>query len=55
VLVGGSDGGIGVSSITFEQHSSMVRYPNSMSNLRRLRCYLLACQVKHPNVSKLLL
>lgn len=36
---------LGVSSITFEQHSSMVRYPNSMSNLRRLRCYLLAAQV----------
>ena len=39
-------GGSGVSCITFEQHSSLVRYPNSMSNLRRLRCYLLACQVK---------
>jgi hypothetical protein len=31
----GSDG-FGVSAITFEQHSAMVRYPNSMSNLRRL-------------------
>jgi hypothetical protein len=38
-------GGSAVSSLTFEQHSSLVRYPNSMSNLRRLRCYLLACQV----------
>jgi hypothetical protein len=37
--------GSGVSAITFDQHSSMVRYPNSMLNLRRLRCYLLACQV----------
>jgi hypothetical protein len=43
-LIGG-DGGSGVSSITFDQHSMLVRYPNSMSNLRRLRCYLLACQV----------
>jgi hypothetical protein len=41
----GSDGS-GVSAISFEQHSGMVRYPNSMSNLRRLRCYLLACQVR---------
>ena len=41
----GSGGGSGVSSITFDQHSAIVRYPNSMSNLRRLRCYLLACQV----------
>jgi hypothetical protein len=41
----GADGS-GVSAITFEQHSAMVRYPNSMSNLRRLRCYLLACQVR---------
>jgi hypothetical protein len=39
--------GSGVSSITFEAHSFMVRYPNSMSNLRRLRCYLLACQGHH--------
>lgn len=43
VLIG-SDGS-GVTCITFEQHSAIVRYPNSMSNLRRLRCYLLACQV----------
>ena len=43
----GSDGcGSGVACITFEQHSMLVRYPNSMSNLRRLRCYLLACQVR---------
>ena len=41
----GGGGGSGVSSITFDQHSAIVRYPNSMSNLRRLRCYLLACQV----------
>jgi hypothetical protein len=41
----GSDGS-GVSAISFEQHSGMVRYPNSMSNSRRLRCYLLACQVR---------
>jgi hypothetical protein len=34
-----------VSAITFDQHSTLVRYPNSMSNLRRLRCYLMACQV----------
>ena len=38
--------GAAVSAITFEQHCNMVRYPNSMSNLRRLRCYLLACQVR---------
>jgi hypothetical protein len=44
-LAGGMMDGSGVSCITFEQHSSIVRYPNSMSNLRRLRCYLLACQV----------
>jgi hypothetical protein len=42
----GADGS-GVSCITFEQHSQLVRYPNSMSNLRRLRCYLLACQGHH--------
>ena len=33
-----------VSAMSFEQHCSLIRYPNSMSNLRRLRCYLLACQ-----------
>ncbi len=43
VLIGSE--GSGVMHITFEQHSALVRYPNSMSNLRRLRCYLLACQV----------
>jgi len=43
VLIGSE--GSGVMHITFEQHSAIVRYPNSMSNLRRLRCYLLACQV----------
>lgn len=48
----GSDGS-GVSCITFEQHSQLVRYPNSMSNLRRLRCYLLACQVFGPNTAPL--
>ncbi len=42
----GADGS-GVSAITFDQHSSLVRYPNSMSNLRRLRCYLLASQGHH--------
>jgi hypothetical protein len=42
----GNDG-TGVLCITFEQHSQFVRYPNSMSNLRRLRCYLLACQGHH--------
>jgi hypothetical protein len=45
--VGGGGGGMegtGVSSSTFDAHSVLVRYPNSMSNLRRLRCYLLACQ-----------
>ena len=48
LLMGDGNGcgnGSGVSSITFDQHSAIVRYPNSMSNLRRLRCYLLACQV----------
>ncbi len=40
-----SASGPAVSAITFDQHCNMVRYPNSMSNLRRLRCYLLACQV----------
>lgn len=48
-LMGGGGGGgmdgTGVSSTSFEAHSVLVRYPNSMSNLRRLRCYLLACQV----------
>lgn len=39
--------GSGVSCITFDHHCSMVRYPNSMSNLRRLRCYLLAAQGHH--------
>lgn len=28
------------------------RYPNSMSNLRRLRCYLLACQNHHFEYAK---
>lgn len=46
VLLGGPEGS-GVSCVTFEQHSTLVRYPNSMSNLRRLRCYLLACQAHH--------
>ena len=36
---------MGVSAMTYDQHSSLIRYPNSMSNLRRLRCYLLSCQV----------
>lgn len=39
--------GAGVSSMTFEHHCMLVRYPNSMSNLRRIRCYLLACQAHH--------
>jgi hypothetical protein len=28
------------------------RYPNSMSNLRRIRCYLVACQGHHFDYSK---
>ena len=43
---------LGVSSMTFEQHSSLIRYPNSMSNLRRLRCYLMACQHHNFDYSK---
>ena len=39
--------GTGVSSMSFDNHCSLIRYPNSMSNLRRLRCYLLACQGHH--------
>ena len=51
LLMGADGSGSGVSCITFDQHSMLVRYPNSMSNLRRLRCYLLACQVSEPAVS----
>jgi hypothetical protein len=47
-----SAGGLGVSSLNFEQHSSLIRYPNSMSNLRRLRCYLMACQQHNFDYSK---
>ena len=38
--------------MTYEQHCSLIRYPNSMSNLRRLRCYLLACQSHHMDYTK---
>ena len=43
---------LGVSTMTFEQHSALIRYPNSMSNLRRLRCYLIACQQHNFDYSK---
>lgn len=67
----------GVSALTFEKHSELIRcvlcffvcekrfilflrsfflfahrYPNSMSNLRRLRCYLMACQHHNFDYSK---
>ena len=45
---------MGVSSMSFEDHSGLIRYPNSMSNLRRLRCYLMACQYHHLDYAKYL-
>lgn len=36
--------GAGMGSISFERYGDIVRFPNSMSRLLRVRCYLLASQ-----------
>lgn len=41
---GGGGGGAGVSATSFEDFCDSVRFPNSMSRLLRVRCYLLASQ-----------
>lgn len=40
--------------MSFDQHCNLIRYPNSMSNLRRMRCYLMACQHHHVDYGKYL-